>query len=112
MKSHSRQPQKVLDMARKTTKLMKKLIEQHESSMRHFTSVIAAKERGDETALFREQGVEYYEGLALGQSTMLEFALMEANCYHGFTYVDSLKRPIGPDDKDFAEWRRIYFIKN
>jgi hypothetical protein len=98
-------------MARKTTKLMKELIERHTEAMKHFSAVLTAKERGDEAPFYREHSSEYYEGLAMGQSMMLETALFEANCYHGFMYVDANKKPVREGEEGYAEWRKIYYIK-
>ena len=98
-------------MARKTPAKMKSLIERHTEAMKHFSAVLSAKERGDESPLYSEHSSEYYEGLAMGQSMMLETALFECGCYHGFMYVDANKKPVRVGEDGYTEWRRIYYVK-
>jgi hypothetical protein len=98
-------------MARKTPAKMKALVERHTEAMKHFSAVLSAKERGDEAPFYREHSSEYYEGLAMGQSMMLETALFEHDCYHGFMYIDANKKPVRVDEAGYAEWRRVYYVK-
>lgn len=98
-------------MARKTTALMDKQVKRHNKTTKHISSILAAKSRGDETEFYREHSSEYYLGLLEGHNQALEQALMDANCYHGFGYLDSLMRPITPASTDFKEWRRVYYTK-
>jgi hypothetical protein len=98
-------------MARKTTALMDKLVKRHNEVTKHISSVLAAKSRGDENDPYSEYSSEYFLGLMEGHNQALEQALMDANCYHGFGYLDSLMRPITPASADFKEWRRVYYTK-
>ena len=91
-------------MAGKTPAKVKALVEQHSKAMRNISAILSAKEEGQESSLHREHSVEYYEGLAIGQSIMLESVLFEYNCYHGFIYVDADKKPVRVDEEGYAEW--------
>lgn len=63
----------------------------------------------------------YWVGLIGGINFMLEEALRQNNCYHGYTYqcrnvivLDNGQefRPMcGTDHPEFAEWRREYVIR-
>lgn len=63
----------------------------------------------------------YWVGLASGINFILEEALRQHNCYHGYTYqcrnvvvLDNGQefRPMcGTEHPEFEEWRREYVIK-
>lgn len=99
-------------MARKATKLVKHMVDRHIEVVKHYTNVIAAKERGDENPFYKDKSISHFESLATGQAMMLETLLHESGCYMGFQHVNkNLAGPIKDDHPEYAEWRRIYFIK-
>lgn len=99
-------------MARKTNKLCKALIERHKEIIKHHTKVLEYKKTGDEAPWYKERSVEQIEAMVEGQNMMLEVALQEANCYHGYVYLaENMVDLAKANSPEFAEWRRMYLIK-
>lgn len=98
-------------MAKKTTAFMDKQVKRHNKTTEHISSILEAKERGEDSPLYSDYSRDYFLGLMEGHSQALEQALMDANCYHGFGYLDHLMHPTTPESPNFKEWRRVYYTK-
>lgn len=93
-----------------TTEPMERLIDSHKKAVYHFSSIITDQE--NDTIVSNDgNSANRYIGILMGQAIMLERALMEYGCYHGFGYVDADMNPVNIDSPDFKEWRRVYYVK-
>lgn len=100
-------------MARKTTALVKELINRHTDTVHRVTDILNMINLGiDIPGYMQAYNSDYWIGLVDGQAAMLEAIMMESNCYHGFQHVDEQGNIVSSESMaGYRPWRRRYLIK-
>jgi hypothetical protein len=99
----------------KATKATIQALEVHSNIMKHCTDFIRIKKKypKNQTTYGKEHSKDYFIGMADAMNHFMESILFNNKCYGGFRYVrEDCKTCIQTlEDPEYAEWRRVYFIK-
>lgn len=98
------------------------LLARHKGMMNYVDEVLRVKKFvavENQADHVKSRSAEYYEGLAYGANAMMENALFESGCYHGYSYVNreetisgvAFNPCIGPTHPEFLDWRREYHMR-
>lgn len=114
----------------KTPQKVKELLKRYDESLDFIQDNISIRQRREKDSSINvvfmpERGIEFFEGMAHGLLMQVEDALLKNKCYAGFNHVGLWRnvpdgnggmtrtRDMGGNvkEEEFADWRRVYFLK-